>query len=1066
MYSLIQLLDAGAIIKLNCISCRSFLSSGGNPINGLFGNLTKALSDIASNGPSFSAGPFGDIDSILNKFDLDFSFAAPLLTELNQYVEMFMADLLSMDQEQAGLIRFRPRSFAKYPAMLQLGSKKASQVYCPELKGVLWDKLVDKFPDPTFNGVRIPGLSIGQTFLQTFPDRGMFPIEDFLPHIAIAFGKSWSFSENSALDFTLDELLAPDYGLDVTLKIMDALKATPTLSSFFARFSGTSIYTNMPMDPVTYEIFNVKNYLPEVQVSFNLVPSPLLASPNFGLTDLHEFLSPKVPSLRAFADKMKSKLVAIIAEKLNGLFNTTVSSPGFGSIQIGGSASFPPSLSWPIGSTNVFTPQMRFDKVQGFLFDLEIGVSDSGSLRLVASLSMNFVGVNPIQTLADIASGISSKLTSLSGDFEGLTSSMQSGFNDAATLLSDIADSDRIELLLDANVAVIIGLSLPSFDFSAELEALDASLSASIGKVHFHGIIVVSILLLTLFQHDDQYLDLPANEFNINLGGTTLSINPSLLLHLEANNTRLPIDLKNNLSDITEFDFAGTFQSDVNVGVAGIPVELSISADSKDITNASSVDFKIGLDIDLFPIRETLIELLEELRDIRYPSVIQQSSPYLPRLDLSCVSKSGIAYLGGYAMNVTVLSAENPSSQPSHSSVSTKYPISGFLSAVADGCSTNGLGLSGGYNSTSEELGTRTTIVSAIFSIFHHSQIITYFHILLSAINISVEISASRDLQAALNSLASIFGGSLYLDASFFNGLLSKVELGGYMIIDLTVGAKISQSSISNGGGYGSVDVFLRVNNFIATASLSASSLNVDFPLNLPAGGLSTVDTLILELTEGSFDLNVKLNLAKPLNITDLIGGGGFDNFEYGGSLDSLFPVQLTVDSGLVPRFELGFTLMVSDDDIFTRPPPIIAYELDICPLVNTLKAAVTGLTEDIVGIISNATNSISSTGLYIDHERLTKPLVEYVNMTLGNFSDIFVGKLDINCAADGRFLKESNFSLASTINTAFDNLNNLLQSIGITIDATVQPYFDSTEFAVGVTTELSVGFELVRHHL
>ncbi len=285
------------------------------------------------------------------------------------------------------------------------------------------------------------------------------------------------------------------------------------------------------------------------------------------------------------------------------------------------------------------------------------------------------------------------------------------------------------------------------------------------------------------------------------------------------------------------------------------------------------------------------------------------------------------------------------------------------------------------------------------------------------------------------------------------------------MMIDLTVGARISQSSISNGSGYGSVDVFLRVNSFIATASLSASSLNTEFPLSLPAGGLSTVDTLILGLKEGSFDLHVNLNLTKPLNITDLFGGGLFDNFEYGGSLDSVFPVKLTVDS-LDSQLELGFTLMVSDDDIFTQPPPVVAYELDICLLVDTLKAAVTGLTEDIVGIISNATNSIPSSGLYIDHERLTKPLVAYVNMTLGNFSADFGGMLDINCAPDGRFLKESNFSLTSTINTAFDNLNNLLQSIGITIDATVQPYFDSNEFAAGVTTELSVGFELVRHHL
>lgn len=459
------------------------MSSGGNPIEGLFKNLTNALNGIASNGPSFSAGPLGDVDSILNKFDLDFSFAAPLLTELTEYIDLFKADILSMNQEQAGLISFRPRSFAKFPALLQLGSKKSSVTYCPKLKGLLWDKLVEKFPYPTFNGVRIPGLSIGQTFRQKFSERGLFPVEDYLPHISIAYGKSWSFYENSAIDFTLDELLAPGYHLDLSSKLLNALKATPSLSSTFTRFSGVSVFAKMPVDPVTNEIFNVKNYLPEIQLSLDIVPSTQFASPNFGLADLKEYLSPRFPSVRALADKVKTALVKKVGEKLNGLFSTTVNLPGFDPILIGGSASFPQNLSWPNGSTNVFTPQMSSDKVQGFLFDLDIGVSDSGSLSLVVSVSLNFVGVNPTQTLANIASGISSELQSLSSNIEGLPSSLQSFFDDAVAHVSDIADSDRIDLKVDSNVAVVIALSLPSFDFRATVEALDASLKATIGKV-------------------------------------------------------------------------------------------------------------------------------------------------------------------------------------------------------------------------------------------------------------------------------------------------------------------------------------------------------------------------------------------------------------------------------------------------------------------------------------------------------------------------------------------------------------------------------------------------------
>lgn len=336
---------------------------------------------------------------------------------------------------------------------------------------------------------------------------------------------------------------------------------------------------------------------------------------------------------------------------------------------------------------------------------------------------------------------------------------------------------------------------------------------------------------------------------------------------------------------------------------------------------------------------------------------------------------------------------------------------------------------------------------------------------LFLAINISVKLSASRDVQSALTSLASVLGGSLLLDASFFNGLLSKVKLGGYLMIDLTFGAKISQSLVSNGGDYASVDVFLRVNKFITTASLSAPSLTLDFPLSLPAGGLSSVETPTLGLVDGSFNMNVNLNLTNPVNVTDLFGGGALANFAYGGGLDARFPVKFKVDSDLVPQFEVGFTLKMIGSDILTKPRIVTEYELDICPVANTLKDAVTGLTGDIVDIISNATKSISPAGVYIDHDRLTKPLIEYVNMTLSNFSDIFSGELDIvNCASDRRILQESNSSLANIIDVAFNNLNNRLESMGITINATVQPYFDSIEFAVGVKTDLSVDFKMVRH--
>ncbi len=188
-----------------------------------------------------------------------------------------------------------------------------------------------------------------------------------------------------------------------------------------------------------------------------------------------------------------------------------------------------------------------------------------------------------------------------------------------------------------------------------------------------------------------------ANEFKSKLDDRTLSIDPSISLYLESNNTRLPIDLTDKLSDITEFDFAGTFKAEVDISVEGIPVELYISASSDDITTASSIDFDISLDLDLRPIKESFIQLLVELDGIRYPNLFQRGFSHLPRLDFSCICKSGIAYLGGDVDVKTLFS--------SPTKLEPKYPLSGFLSALADGCSSSELRLSGGYYSPSEELG-------------------------------------------------------------------------------------------------------------------------------------------------------------------------------------------------------------------------------------------------------------------------------------------------------------------------------------------------------------------------
>ncbi len=179
-----------------------------------------------------------------------------------------------------------------------------------------------------------------------------------------------------------------------------------------------------------------------------------------------------------------------------------------------------------------------------------------------------------------------------------------------------------------------------------------------------------------------------ADEFDITIGGRKFFINPAIHLNLEAY-TRVPMDLTSNISVANDFDFAGTFDAKLNVGVAGIPAELYISASSDDITKVYSVEFDIGVDIDLRPLNDTLMDSMTKLSKISYTEggvYNKDLVSFLPRLDIICVSKSATAYL-------------------LKGNADGNYPLSGFINSIAKGCSSKDIKLSGGYNSTSEELG-------------------------------------------------------------------------------------------------------------------------------------------------------------------------------------------------------------------------------------------------------------------------------------------------------------------------------------------------------------------------
>lgn len=163
-------------------------------------------------------------------------------------------------------------------------------------------------------------------------------------------------------------------------------------------------------------------------------------------------------------------------------------------------------------------------------------------------------------------------------------------------------------------------------------------------------------------------------DFSISLGETNLSVRPVLSLDLKAANTRLPINLISNFNHTTEVAFSGTLYAGLTIGLGGIPINLYVSASSSDITNSSGIDFHLGLDIDLFPVRDKIVDLLTKLNSISFGDNVRQDlKPFLPRLDFSCVSRSGSVFLLKNTTNATV----------------ANYPVSGFLDAIATGCSSS-----------------------------------------------------------------------------------------------------------------------------------------------------------------------------------------------------------------------------------------------------------------------------------------------------------------------------------------------------------------------------------------
>ena len=324
------------------------------------------------------------------------------------------------------------------------------------------------------------------------------------------------------------------------------------------------------------------------------------------------------------------------------------------------------------------------------MFDLFVDVVD-GTLVIAATFQLNAEGVNPAQTLSDISTSLSGLLAESGDQFESIASSFGGAFDSAAELFAGIAESDRITLLLNANLSaeVRLELSFEAIAFSTAIKELDMAFLARI-----------------------------SDTFDVSIGDFgDLHITPSVQLRLQAENTATPFDVVQNPSAMKEFWFAGDFEGIINVAMDNVPAEISLRAYSPYLTNADNLEFEVRLDINLVPIQDSecvflsiiplsifyialqkqltvyfsiyseIIEMLEEIAALSYPTWLTDTAPYLPEIDLKCVATSGRAFLDDAVAN------------------STSATITGFLHAITTGCSSNNaLVLSGGYNIDKQEL--------------------------------------------------------------------------------------------------------------------------------------------------------------------------------------------------------------------------------------------------------------------------------------------------------------------------------------------------------------------------
>ena len=195
----------------------------------------------------------------------------------------------------------------------------------------------------------------------------VFTVELFLPHLAVAFDFASSFSDIEALSFSLDKLYGSStFQFDLNIQMLKSLQSKLDLKVLFNRFSGFSA-SGIPMDPITFEVFNIDNYLPEIQFSLDLAPSIDFAAPNFRGSDLFDAMFPTAfPTLQSFILFIKKNIMSKIQLALDGLFDAKVDVPttGLSVDEVDFGVSGPNLGEWSEFNNELFPPMIDVDVVQ------------------------------------------------------------------------------------------------------------------------------------------------------------------------------------------------------------------------------------------------------------------------------------------------------------------------------------------------------------------------------------------------------------------------------------------------------------------------------------------------------------------------------------------------------------------------------------------------------------------------------------------------------------------------------------------------------------------------------